>query len=152
MPVEVNASGAPQWRALLAKAARLLLEETGRRGAEFSVTLVGDEEMCSLNRRYRGVNRPTDVLAFAQSEGEPIAAASGDEHLGDVIISTETARRQAEASGWPVEDELVRLLVHGYLHLIGYDHEASRAQARRMRAEETRLARLLAAAGIRCAG
>ena len=98
--------------------------------AELSVALIGDEEMHALNARYRGVDRPTDVLAFALREGE--AAKLQPDLLGDVIISLDTAARQANARGIAPADEVRTLLAHGILHLLGYDHERSPAEARRM--------------------
>jgi len=88
--------------------------------AELSVALVDDGWIKSLNRDYRNIDKPTDVLAFAMREGD-----GGDEHgamLGDVVISVPTARRQAERQGRSLRDELTMLLAHGLLHLLGYDH------------------------------
>jgi rRNA maturation RNase YbeY len=97
------------------------------------VLLTDDGELRELNRRYRNVDRTTDVLSFAQREGEGLC----DTHLlGDVVISVEQAARQA--LGGDLLAELVRLLVHGLCHLRGLDH-ARRADAARMRAEEARL-------------
>ncbi len=91
--------------------------------AELSVAIVTVDEMTNLNERYRGTQGPTDVLSFAQDE--PTAAA-GDEPitLGDVIIAPEVAQEAATELGTTVESELNLLLVHGTLHLLGYDHEA----------------------------
>jgi rRNA maturation RNase YbeY len=97
--------------------------------------------MHRLNRHYRGKDRPTDVLAFALREG---ARVPGDEAvLGDVVISLDTAARQARAHGVTVAHEVRTLLIHGVLHLLGYDHERSAGEARRMRAVERRLSRTL---------
>ena len=85
--------------------------------------------MTALNRTFRGVPRPTDVLAFpAEAAGKP-AGAEG--YLGDVAISVETARRQAARRGHPLERESALLLIHGILHLVGHDHRTP-AQRRRM--------------------
>ena len=97
--------------------------------------------MHQLNLEWRGVDRATDVLAFAQAEG-PGGAPVG--LLGDVVISVDTARRQAAERQTPVGAELDRLLIHGVLHLLGYDHERSAAEARRMQRRERDLARQLA--------
>jgi probable rRNA maturation factor len=97
--------------------------------------------MRQLNARYRGIDRPTDVLAFAMREG-PFA----DLHpqvLGDVVLSVETALRQARTHRHSLAEELTRLLIHGTLHVLGYDHEVSPADARRMRAKERELWRLV---------
>lgn len=113
----------------------------GESEADVCVTLVGDAEIQVLNREYRRKDAPTDVLAFATREGERVP---GDEaSLGDIVISVDTARRQAAARGRALERELVVLVLHGLLHLVGYDHERSPAEARRMRRQEKRLARLL---------
>lgn len=118
-----------------------LLELLGVRG-ELSVALVGDAEIRALNAAYRGADRPTDVLAFAQREG-----ADAEVHpdlLGDVVISLDTAARQAAARGVSLADEVRTLLIHGVLHVLGYDHERSAVEARRMFAKERELARRLA--------
>lgn len=88
---------------------------------ELSIALVADDEMAHLNEQYRGVAGPTDVLSFGCDE--PCPAASDEPiALGDVIIAPDIARAQAAELGTTVEDELDLLLVHGVLHLLGYDH------------------------------
>jgi probable rRNA maturation factor len=113
--------------------AAAVLRAAGRgwvaRGEELSIALVTDREMRSLNFRWRKQDRPTDVLSF------PLAEPG---ILGDVVVSIDTARRQAKDGGWPLAAELRRLLAHGVLHCRGYDHE-SPADARRMAAAERRL-------------
>lgn len=117
--------------ALCLIAAYGLAEET-----ELSLVLCDDAFILPLNRDYRGKNAPTDVLSFAQREGEH--ADEADPVLGDVIISVETARRQAVTHGISLVQELRVLLAHGLLHLLGYDHlnEVERAE---MEAEERAL-------------
>jgi probable rRNA maturation factor len=129
-------------RAVRLDAARIL-EQMQETGAELVVSLVGDAEMHALNRDYRGKDRPTDVLAFAMREGEPMP--DGDNVLGDVIISLDTAARQAEERGVPLAAEVRDLLIHGILHLLGYDHEISANESRRMKAKERWLRRGLEA-------
>jgi len=92
-------------------------------GTELSIALVEEDEMTRLNVQYRGVEGPTDVLSFGCDEPCP---TPGDEPitLGDVVIAPGVAKRQAESLGHSVEHELDVLLVHGVLHLLGYDHEA----------------------------
>jgi probable rRNA maturation factor len=102
--------------------------------AELSVTVCDDGTIRELNRTWRRKDRPTDVLAFAQREGEPLVG--GAEQLGDVVISADTARRQAKEHGHTLLAELTHLLAHGLLHLCGYDH--------RTRAEERVMDRLAA--------
>jgi len=121
--------------------ARTLLRALQEDRAELAVSLVDDAEIHRLNHDYRGKDRPTDVLAFAMREGERIA---GDETvLGDVVISLETAARHAHRRRVSDADEVRALLIHGILHLLGYDHERSPAEARRMKAMERRLRALL---------
>lgn len=110
--------------------------------AELSLLLVSDAVMRQLNRDWRGADRPTDVLSFSQSEG-PGGAPPG--LLGDVVISLDSARRQAAERAASLGSELDRLLIHGVLHLLGYDHERSAAEARRMQRRERALARRLGA-------
>lgn len=92
---------------------------------EVSLVLVDDEYIHELNRDYRGIDRPTDVLSFALNEGEEPEVIDGPEEslLGDIIISLETATRQAIEYNHSLERELAFLTVHGMLHLLGYDHE-----------------------------
>jgi probable rRNA maturation factor len=90
------------------------------------VTLTGDEQLREYNRRYRGLDEPTDVLAFAARE-EPTdprfqAPPGTEDWLGDIVISLPRARLQARAAGHPIDDEVRLLAVHGLLHLNGYDH------------------------------
>jgi probable rRNA maturation factor len=96
-----------------------------------SVVIVGDEGIQALNRAYRGLDEPTDVLAFAALEGEPLAWPEEEGfYLGDVVISYPTARAQAEERGEAVAEELSLLIVHGCLHLMGYDHADEGERAR----------------------
>ena len=89
---------------------------------ELAVALVGDQKMRALNRRYRRTDRPTDVLSFPATPG-PWPLAPGPRPLGDIVIATGVARRQARAAGHPLGTELRRLALHGLLHVLGYDHE-----------------------------
>ncbi|RTZ60581.1 MAG: rRNA maturation RNase YbeY [Gammaproteobacteria bacterium] len=117
-----------------------LLSAVGRRDLELSILLVDDETIRDLNRRWRNKDKPTDVLSFPQDfpprefstsltpEEELKKALEGCKDcklLGDIVISVETARRQAKALGWSLEEELKRLLLHGFVHLLGFDHETS---------------------------
>ena len=108
--------------------------------AELSIVLCDDATIHPLNRDYRGKDKPTDVLSFAQREGD--FAFLEDNLLGDVIISMETTRRQADERGHSVETELRVLLVHGILHLLGYDHIKD-DEAEIMEAKEREILRLL---------
>jgi probable rRNA maturation factor len=116
---------------------RALLASARLRNNELSLLLVGDRTMRTLNRRYRSKDRTTDVLSFPMREGKgPRPAAR---MLGDIVISVPEAERQAHADGEPLLRVIDRLLVHGFLHLLGYDHERGGAEARRMEAHERRL-------------
>jgi probable rRNA maturation factor len=129
----------------LRSAARRLLEAIGYEGAGLSLWLVDDKTMRDLNRRHRGRDKATDVLSFPQHAvlaGAPAAGARPELLLGDVVISVDTARRQAAGYGAPLQRECERLLIHGILHLVGHDHVRS-AERKRMVAEERRLAQTI---------
>lgn len=123
-------------RALVATARRLL-GAIGEERTGLSLSLVDDAAIRSLNREYRGRDAATDVLSFALED--EIESAERERLLGDVVISIETARRQAAAYDAPLQRELYRLLIHGLLHLKGHDHERA-AERRAMEREERRLA------------
>jgi len=105
---------------------------------ELSVTFVGPDEIHELNREYRGVDRPTDVLSFPQFEDlEEETPEVGEICLGDVVICREKAEEQAEEFGHSFERELVYLFTHSVLHLLGYDHmEEDEKKVMRQREEE----------------
>ena len=105
--------------------------------SSISVLLVGDKRMRQLNLAYRGIDRTTDVLSFSQLEG--ISMNRGNADLGDIVISPAQAARQAADRGVSFDQELALLLVHGLLHLIGYDHEKNRYQAGKMKEKEKEL-------------
>jgi len=103
---------------LLSKIAHRALEVLGLSKVELSIALVSDAQIKRLNKRYRNKDKPTDVLSF------PIGEKVEDWLiLGDIVISVDTAKRQARELGHSLEEELKRLLVHGLVHLLGYDHE-----------------------------
>lgn len=129
-------------RALLRRRARRILAALESDRAELSILLVDDAEIAALNLRYRGRPRPTDVLAFSLLEGAHTSRRGA--LLGDVVIGIETAARQARGRRRTLDDEVARLLIHGTLHLVGYDHARS-AEARIMRAQERRVWRALGA-------
>jgi probable rRNA maturation factor len=123
-----------------------MLRHLRLRGVELSVALVDDTTIHALNRQYRRKDKPTDVLAFPMQEPAP-ATFSG--LLGDVIVSVDTARRQAARRRRPLLAELTLLLAHGLLHLLGYDHRND-AEERVMTARTNELTE--AAAGRKGAG
>ena len=129
-------------REVIRRRADKMLDHLGLREVELSVAVVDDRAMRKLNRSYRRQDRPTDVLAFAMAEGEP-APAIRPELLGDVVISVDTARRQARSTGVALLDELTMLLAHGLLHLLGHDH-GDRGAEREMTARALELVRAAA--------
>jgi probable rRNA maturation factor len=120
----------------LKKVGQATLATVGVEGAECELLVVGDRTMARLNQQYRGIAHSTDVLSFAMREG-PFASISPN-LLGDVVISADTADRQAAAAGHSLQDELVALLIHGILHLLGYDHQIP-SEAKRMKRLERQL-------------
>ena len=114
-----------------------LLRRLDLEGSELSLVVCDDAFIRPLNRDYRGKDAATDVLSFAMQEGE--AVREDDPVLGDLVISAETAARQAEEQGHGLDAELRVLLVHGLLHLLGYDHEVDEDEAEQMRAAEATL-------------
>lgn len=95
--------------------ANRILERVGRKESAATIAFVSDDRIRQLNRRYRGFDRATDVLSFPTGE-ENVA-------LGDIAISVERARAQARQNGLTLEQEIAQLILHGLLHLCGYDHE-----------------------------
>ena len=106
---------------LLQARARRMLSRLEESDSELSVALVDDDEIASLNTQWRSRSGPTDVLAFSLLEGEH--AEHRGRLLGDVVIGIETAARQAALRHRSVDEEVARLLIHGVLHLLGYDHQ-----------------------------
>jgi len=101
--------------------------------------------MKELNRTYRGIERTTDVLSFSQLEG--ILSPGGPADLGDIVINPSQAKRQATDTGVALDQEITALLIHGLLHLVGYDHEKNRYQAMKMRQKEKELLRAVKKVG-----
>ena len=138
--VQAKSAGAPpaaRVRGVLSRAARAAKTPApgapGRAPHEVSVLFCADTRMRALNRRYRGQDRPTDVLAFP-------AGDAGSQFLGDIVISVPYAEREARRRREPGAREIDRLLVHGLLHLMGYDHETDDGE---MDALEARIRRRL---------
>jgi len=124
------------------RAAQRLLDALGESRSSISLSFVGDAAMRRLNRQHRSKDAATDVLSFPLLEtfSRPRRSASAPERmLGDIVVSVDTAARQAAAYGAPLGAEIERLLIHGLLHLLGHDHEAA-AERARMQREERRLA------------
>ena len=116
------------------------------RGAELSVTLTNDRAIGALNRQWRGRDQPTNVLSFptpgpvAKPTGK--SGRAGAHHLGDIVIAYETTAREARDGGKPFDHHLAHLALHGFLHLLGYDHESHRQAETMERRERLILARL----------
>ena len=131
--------------------ANSLLKILGLERCELSLMLVSDSAIRRLNRDFRAKDQPTDVLSFPQLEepgedpslAEAVTVEGPACTLGDVVISIDTAGRQARELEQSVAGRIRTLLIHGLLHLLGYDHERSKAEARRMLARERELAALL---------
>jgi probable rRNA maturation factor len=122
--------------------AQRILAAVGEERSELSLELVGDVRIRRLNREYRQQDRVTDVLAFSTREAVlPWGSHAAIGMLGDVVISIPTAVRQAKEAGRSIDHELAMLLVHGVLHLCGYDHERSEREAARMLRRERAILR-----------
>ena len=110
---------------------------------ELSILFTDDSRMEQLNFRYLGRKGPTNVLAFPMDDPDKQTPAAEPNMLGDVAISIDTALREADKFGETIEHTIYRLLIHGVLHLMGYDHEESGFEALRMEKEEKRLMGLI---------
>ena len=139
---------APRFRAevdegdLRRVAAEVLGREEVAEQTELSLIVTDDEAIRELNRRFRDVDAPTDVLAFGAGTEEHFASApESPPYLGDVVISYQRALAQAEELGHAVAEELKLLVIHGILHLLGYDHQEE-ADARKMREREDQVLHL----------
>ena len=123
----------PSLRALVRRAAKAALEyEKVTFVPEISVTFTDNEGIRELNAAHRNIDRPTDVLSFPLFEKEDLADASDGDALGDIVISLERAREQANEYGHSYEREVAFLTVHSMLHLLGYDHEISEKDEKEM--------------------
>lgn len=142
MPVTVRCSvrRIPLRRAEIERLAQRILGATGEAQADVSLSFIGDASMRRLNRRYRRKDATTDVLAFPMRHIRPRltphASRFTSSLLGDVVISLPQAARQARERGLPLQHELATLLIHGMLHLLGYDHERNSREAQRMQRKE----------------
>ncbi len=126
--------------ALLQNAARITLqEEVAPQDTALSILITDDAQIQALNRDYRGFDKPTDVLSFEANERDP---ETGFLYLGDIAISLPRATEQAQKGGHPLEAEVQLLIVHGVLHLLGYDHAEAKEKAQMWAAQAKILARL----------
>ncbi|MFW6080803.1 MAG: rRNA maturation RNase YbeY [Desulfosalsimonas sp.] len=122
-------------------AAAALMEALGKTGAELSLLITDDRQIAEINKTYLNREGPTNVIAFPM--GDPGFAEIQPELLGDVVISLETARREALDAGYTKEERFTELLVHGILHLLGYDHETNEEDAEQMAEKSRELMNLL---------
>jgi probable rRNA maturation factor len=113
------------------------LNELGSPESELSVSLVEDEHIQELNRRYLGRDKPTNVLAFAMREGE--FPSLHPQILGDVVVSVDTAQRQSNRFGIRDHEMVLLLMIHGILHLVGYEHEGKAKGASEMARKQKEL-------------
>ena len=114
-----------------------ILANLGLPEAELSLLLVDDRQVQELNHRFLGRDKPTNVLAFSMREGE--FSALHPHLLGDLVISIETAKRQSKQSGLNEMEMITLLVLHGILHLLGYEHEGRKKEAREMAAKQKEL-------------
>lgn len=120
-------------------------EVNAKKFSEMAVRLVSDKTMRELNRLGRGLDRTTDVLSYAAQDGAPILTQG---YLGDVVISVDQVARQAKRLGQPVDREFAKVLIHGVLHCLGFDHVRSRKGAREMKRMERLVLRKAKGAGL----
>jgi len=123
------------------QAVRVILGALDCPDGEISILIVDDPQIKKLNRKYLNRNSPTNVIAFPMREGE--FTHLSPQLLGDVVISTDTAAKEAQNSAMSMEQRLTELLVHGILHLFGYDHETSAQDARKMAEKSRQLLHLI---------
>lgn len=125
---------------MVEKAARAALaHQSAPADAEVTIVLSNDVQLRELNLQWMGINAPTDVLSFPSDEDDP---ETGSRYLGDILISVETAARQAARAGHSVEAEVQLLTVHGILHLLGHDHAEEEEKAQMWAAQAEILATL----------
>ena len=120
----------------------------GSPDSELSILLTDDAGIESINREYFNRPRPTNVISFSMVEGEFSDVNSEASMLGDIVVSVETAVREAREAGIPEWERIAELLVHGLLHIVGYDHEAPDADTAAMEARSARLMEMLGSEGL----
>jgi len=134
LTIEINADDQPQAIdcSRLKKAARSILRDAGVRSAEVSIAIVSDQRMHELNRQYLQHDYPTDVLSFVLARDERARTLDGE-----IIASSDYAAREAVRYGWTTDDELLLYIIHGCLHLVGYD-DTTAVSKTAMRSAEAR--------------
>ncbi len=147
MPVTIySRKNCPVQDAALRRCLEEVLRFSGRETALLEISLVGRKGISRLNQKYRGKKGVTDVLSFPL-DSKPTAKNS-PWHLGEIVIATEVAKRQARQARRTLTQQVVRLSVHGFVHLVGGDHEAGPALKRRFEAEEKKFLRYLTKKGL----
>jgi probable rRNA maturation factor len=141
-----------RWEALVRTAAEAAIAQSAfpqlagaERPVELSVRLTGDEEVRALNGKWRGKDKPTNVLSFPQSEPAELSEIAGDGPelmLGDLVLARGVCEREAAEKAIPLENHAAHLIVHGTLHLLGYDHHDDRS-AEDMESREVRALALI---------
>ncbi|MCF8075029.1 MAG: rRNA maturation RNase YbeY [Desulfotignum sp.] len=126
---------------VLRKKTELILNALGCNHHEISIVIMDDAQIKDLNHSFRGIDRPTNVLSFPMQEGEFSDITPG--LLGDVVISAQTAVREAQEASITLDERMSQLLIHGILHLVGFDHETSEADADTMEIKSYELLRLV---------
>jgi probable rRNA maturation factor len=134
---------APAASAIVRRALRQAANALSPHPAGLAIVLTDDRAMRLLNRKWRGVDAPTNVLSFAIGKSGGEDRNHFHHHLGDIVLAYQTIKREARREDKPFNDHLAHLAVHGFLHLLGYDHQ-SPAQARRMESTERAILRALA--------
>jgi rRNA maturation RNase YbeY len=121
----------------LKKAAKIVLEGEGKGKSDLSIALIGPGKMRGLNKKYLGKNRVTDILAFGESQKSKFKSQKlGELGLGEIVICLREVKKNAKKFKLSFEKELARVLIHGILHLVGYDHEKNEKEAEKMEEKE----------------
>jgi probable rRNA maturation factor len=128
--------------------AQALLNDLASPEAELSILITDDVSITEINRDYFNRPWPTNVISFSMTEGEFADVNPEAKMLGDIVISMETAMRESDEAGLPVAERFAQLLVHGLLHIFGYDHETPESDAERMEIESERLMGVLGNGGL----
>ncbi|MGH9915800.1 MAG: rRNA maturation RNase YbeY, partial [Pyrinomonadaceae bacterium] len=118
-----------QWTRFTARAIKAVRSQTQDARTEVTIAFISDRRMRNLNQQYRGVNRTTDVLSFPVDPSIPLVVVN---YLGDIAVSIERAERQARWAGISLDSEIAQLILHGLLHLYGFDHETDNGEMNRI--------------------
>lgn len=141
MSIQINYTGklpSVVSKKLIQRVIELTLQSSGskKRFSEASVNMISDKKMKSLNKTYRGVDKTTDVLSFSTEMTWGTKKAISNEELGDIFISIPQVKRQAKSIGRDLKTEFVLMVVHGTLHLLGYDHATDKDETKMFRMQQ----------------